>query len=473
MKIRVLDVQLRVFPVRARMPFRYGMVTMTRAPHLLVEAQVEVDGKVARGVSADHLPPKWFTKDPETSLREDVAQMRKVIGHAAKAAVALGTMDGVFHWWRELYAVQATWAAGWRIPPLLANFGVSLMERAAIDAFCRATKTSFTRAVRTNALGMQLGVLDESLRGEPAAFLPDAPLEEVLVRHTVGLTDPLTDADIPPGERVEDGLPQSLAACVAAQGLTHFKIKLGGVPEVDAARLGAIARVVGEKCAFTLDGNENYRALVPFRELWERLAADAGLAEFLRGLIVVEQPLHREVALSDETAAELRAWTGRPPMIIDESDAELDSLPHALACGYIGTSHKNCKGVFKGLLNTCRLRQRAAAGERVELTAEDLSNIGPVALPQDLAVVATLGISHAERNGHHYFAGLREWPAPIQKEVLAGHSDLYEMTAGGFPAVRVRDGRMSAWSAVNAPFGYAGPLDLSGFMREEDWDGEV
>jgi len=177
--------------------------------------------------------------------------------------------------------------------------------------------------------------------------------------------------------------------------------------------------------------------------------------------------------LSEETAAELRTWSQRPPMIIDESDGELDSLPRALECGYIGTSHKNCKGVFKGLLNACRLRMRAAAGKRAELTAEDLSNIGPVALLQDLAVVATLGITHAERNGHHYFAGLREWPEAIQKEVLAGHADLYEMAAGGFPAVRVRNGKISARSAVSAPFGYAGPLELSGFMRVEDWDGNV
>jgi len=472
-KVRVLNVQLRLFPVRARMPFRYGMVTMTRAPHLMVEAQVEVDGKVVRGVSADHLPPKWFTKNPDTTPRQDVAQMLVVIEHAAKAAVVLGGVDAVFHWWRELYTLQATWAAGWKIPPLLANFGVSLLERAVIDAFCRATGTTFARAVRDNTLGMHLGVLDAAVTGEPAALLPAVPLEKIVVRHTVGLSDPLTDREIPPEELAADGLPQSLEACVAAQRLTHFKIKLGGVPEADAARLQAIARVIGGKIAFTLDGNENYQAVAPFRELWERLTADRKLGNFLRGLIVVEQPLHRDVALSEETAAELRTWSQRPPMIIDESDGELDSLPRALECGYIGTSHKNCKGVFKGLLNACRLRMRAAAGKRAELTAEDLSNIGPVALLQDLAVVATLGITHAERNGHHYFAGLREWPEAIQKEVLAGHADLYEMAAGGFPAVRVRNGKMSVRSAVSAPFGYAGPLELSGFMRVEDWDGNV
>jgi hypothetical protein len=47
------------------------------------------------------------------------------------------------------------------------------------------------------------------------------------------------------------------------------------------------------------------------------------------------------------------SWPEAPPMIIDESDAELTSLRRALELGYRGTSHKNCKGVFKGLANRC------------------------------------------------------------------------------------------------------------------------
>jgi hypothetical protein len=90
-------------------------------------------------------------------------------------------------------------------------------------------------------------------------------------------------------------------------------------------------------------------------------------------------------------------------LIIDESDAELDSLPRALALGYHGTSHKNCKGVFKGIANACLLEalRRQSGGDRLVMSGEDLANIGPVALLQDLAVVATLGVSSVERNGHH------------------------------------------------------------------------
>ena len=57
------------------------------------------------------------------------------------------------------------------------------------------------------------------------------------------------------------------------------------------------------------------------------------------------------------------------------------------------------------------------------LTAEDLTTVGPVALQEDLAVVATLGIEHVERNGHHYFRGLSMFPRDAVDPVVAHHED--------------------------------------------------
>ena len=145
------------------------------------------------------------------------------------------------------------------------------------------------------------------------------------------------------------------------------------------------------------------------------------------GLICVEQPFHREVALSNGTTAELKSWAERPPLIIDESDAEFGSVRLALDGGYAGTSHKNCKGVFRGIANACLLAlRRRVQPERVFLqTGEDLANVGPVALLQDLAVQSALGVESVERNGHHYFRGLSFLPAEVQAQMLAAHSDLY------------------------------------------------
>jgi len=397
-----------------------------------------VDGTRAFGVAADHLPPKWFTKNPATSFKDDVTDMIHVIRHAAETAKGLPAARNPHELWQVLYEAQAAWAAGRGFPPLLAGLGTSLVERAMIDGFCRATGTTFTEALRRNTLGIE---------GVALELLPAKPLTSIIARHAVGLVDPIDETDIPPAERVEDGLPQSLVQCIRYYGLTHFKIKLCGDVERDSARLRKLAKTIGENAkdyAFTLDGNENFNQLAPFKGLWQSLKADEALRPFLSRLIFVEQPLHRDVALGDAAREALLAWTDRPPMIIDESDATLDAFPRALECGYVGTSHKNCKGVFKGVINACRVAALRAAGGANLLSGEDLSNVGPIALLQDLAVMANLGIEHVERNGHHYCRGLTHLPEDLQDTVARAHPDVFRRHPEyGFPTVNIQEGRIA------------------------------
>ncbi len=475
MPLKVPATDIFLHNLRTRMPFRYGIATMTCVPHVILRLTLELEGRAQHGFAADHLPPKWFTKNPETPFRDDVADLLEVIRHAGGAAQAAGTAESVFELWEAINAAQRQWAAARDFPPLLWGFGVSLVERAIIDAFCRARSTTFARAVRENALGLRLAAIYPELAGRTAAdYLPAQPLERLIVRHTVGLADPLTDEEIPAAERVHDGLPESLAASLRVDGLTHLKIKLGGDPERDRDRLLGIVAVLeraGAPCAFTLDGNENWKAVAPFRELWESFLADPRLARFFQRLIFVEQPWHRDVALSSETARELLAWRERPPIIIDESDGEAGTLARALACGYAGGSHKNCKGIFKGLANACLIthRRQLDPDAALHLSAEDLCNVGPLALLQDLAVVATLGIADVERNGHHYFAGLSQFPPAIQEAVLAAHGDLYTRHPQGFPAVHIEHGIIDVRSVVHAPFGFAALLDTEAFGPAEAW----
>lgn len=173
------------------------------------------------------------------------------------------------------------------------------------------------------------------------------------------------------------------------------------------------------------------------------------------------------MALAEESGSRIADWPGRPRIIIDESDAELGSLPAALRLGYAGTTHKNCKSVFKGIVNACRIerlrRERPADG--FLLSGEDLSNIGPVALLQDLAVQAALGVKSVERNGHHYYAGLSFWPAGLQAQILAEHGDLYVRSAAGWPRVDVREGRICLDSVNGAPFGVGFLPSMDGFQE--------
>ena len=62
-----------------------------------------------------------------------------------------------------------------------------------------------------------------------------------------------------------------------------------------------------------------------------------------------------------------------------------------------------------------------------------------------------LGLTHVERNGHHYVNGMAALPEAEQQAFLVAHADLYEHTHG---AVRlaIRDGRLAISSLACTGF---------------------
>lgn len=462
--MRVVAVELRRRDLRTRLPFRYGIVTMTAVTHLFVRVTVEAGGTRGDGLAADHLPPRWFRKDASIPLDVETAELLEVISTAAQLAVGIPAAPTPFAWWQELARRFAPVAAARSWPGLLAGFGGSMIERAMLDAFCRLQGKPLAHLLRHEALGLDLGRLDASLAGSRLDdWLPARPLESILVRHTVGMVDPLTTADVdaPPS----DGLPVALDEAIRGYGLRAFKLKLCGRLDEDLDRLRRIATVVTagatDGFSFSLDANEQFAAPAQLLELGRRIEADAALRAFFEHLQFIEQPLARSVALAPTAGGVRAAWPWPVPIIIDESDGGWDDLPTALRLGYAGVSHKNCKGIFKGLRNACLVAQRKRDdpdGGPWCTTGEDLSNIGPVALPQDLAAQAFLGNESVERNGHHYFAGLSAFPSGWVAAVARAHPDLYTPHPVLGATLRVERGRTALGSVNAAPFGCGFPV---------------
>ncbi len=288
-------------------------------------------------------------------------------------------------------------------------------------------------------------------------------------RHTVGLGDPLDSNQIDADDRVDDTLPQSLDQCIQAYGLRHFKIKINGDIEWDLDRLKNVAKCIEQHAdsdfAFSLDGNEQFQSVTAFRDHWNILHAEPELETFFDHLLFIEQPLHRDGALNESLKSEFDQWPDRPAVIIDESDATIASLPQALAIGYAGTSHKNCKGIFKGIANACLLEHHRRNGNQIVMSGEDLCNVGPVAVIQDLAVMATLGIESVERNGHHYMAGLSQFPERTREQVLNAHDGLYKTSETGWPTLAICNGEIDLTSVNTQHFGTGFELDLSVFSE--------
>jgi hypothetical protein len=262
------------------------------------------------------------------------------------------------------------------------------------------------------------------------------PRQSIAARHTVGLADPITQAE----KSVADGLPESLEEVVQSYRPRWFKLKVGGDAAADLERLGAVASVLDphftrldEPYHATLDGNEQYGDVEGIFALWRRIREEARLKRLAASIVFIEQPIKRARADTEDVSPLARD----KPLIIDESDDSLESFPRARQLGYTGVSSKTCKGIYKSLLNAarCRVWNVEAGANRYFMSGEDLTVQPGLALQQDLALVSILGLTHVERNGHHYVNGMAALPASEQRAFLCAHDDLYEHSHG---AVRVR-----------------------------------
>ena len=80
-------------------------------------------------------------------------------------------------------------------------------------------------------------------------------------------------------------------------------------------------------------------------------------------------------------------------------------------------------------------------------------------------MMALLGVTHVERNGHHYYRGLSMFPKDWQEAALDSHGDLYRRHEQGFAALRISAGRVDLGTVNAAPFGVVPVFDPSAFER--------
>lgn len=409
-KIRVVDIQIDDEPVTLRLPFRYGATTLHRARQAFVTVRIRTDGQETTGRAAELLAPKWFDKSPELSDDDNVMQLRQALEMVR--ARYLGTSDAMTAF--DLHALHDAShmgkAARTGLNGLVAGFGSALVDKAVISALCRHAHVSFFDLIRGNGIGLTAATAPDLEDTDLNAFLRSlSPSRTILARHTIGAIDALTESEISPEARRNDGLPESLEAAVKVYGLRAFKIKLMGQSDFDLARLRAIAKVLDagpRPYMATLDGNEQFADASAFASFWTEVVADGDLQTLVGAVQFVEQPIARSVALDrplgvigEEVAFE-----------IDESDEDISAFPRAVAMGYRGISSKSCKGVYRSLLNRARVAKLNGKHSMKTpgpyfMSAEDLSAQAGLAVQQDLALATLIGCQTTERNGHHFGDG--------------------------------------------------------------------
>ncbi len=422
--------------VRLRMPFRFGVITLRQAPQAFIRARIRLsDGREGWGRAAEMMMPKWFDKSPGLTDLDNIEQLRRSLACAARLSLdQLAGTAAARH--AMLMPAQREACAAEGSGDLVAAYGPALVERAALDALCRILEVNAAEAVRTDAIGMAAAPPPDLVDRDLGAILATLhPAPSIRARHTVGLLDAITEADV--SESLHDGLPESLEGAIAAYGLTAFKIKVSGDPDADMNRLVRIAAVLDRGAPYlaTLDGNEQFASAEAIADLWHRIAADARLSRLCAAVAFIEQPIARDRTFEEP----VHALAALRPVLIDESGAAPEAFARARALGYAGISSKSCKGLYDALANRARV---AVWGGNAFMSAEDLTTQAGVSVQQDLALAAMLGCTHVERNGHHYvdgFAGSGAGPAEAQA-FLAAYPGLYEGNRGpdGEACVRLR-----------------------------------
>ena len=462
-KLKVLGVEAFEQPFRLRMPFRFGVITVTEGVQAFLRVHVRLDdGREGFGYAAEMLAAKWFDKNPALSDAQNQDQLRKSIELAA-GAYREAPLSTAFDLYADNYRYQMRAGRELGLPPLAAGFGNALVDRGVLDAICRLSGVSFWTAIRSNLPGMvphpvipDLGAFDFTsfLAGlQPAREHRGAPHRRP--RRPDRRERPGA------GTRVDDGLPETLEEVVATYGQRCFKLKVGGDRKADVDRLVRIASVLDRvegPLHVTLDGNEQYEDVESVVELWSAIEAEPALHKLCAATLFIEQPIKRAVALSRSIAPLARSR----PVIIDESDGELDAFVRARALGYGGVSSKDCKGFYKSLVNLarCRLWNAEDGGGAFFLSGEDLTTQAGLAVQQDLALVSLLGLADVERNGHHFIDGFAGRPQGESLSFLAAHPDLYH-EADRRVRLTIEAGRIALGSLECPGFGSAVVPDLS------------
>jgi hypothetical protein len=295
--------------------------------------------------------------------------------------------------------------------PLAAAFGPAEIDKAILDALLRSAGINFFDGMAQNIAGIDASLSPDLTDQDLAQFLAGRKRSpRVAIRHTVGLDDRI-EGEGGVADRSENS------------GARYFKLKLNGDPEADAARLARIGKELAtlpHDYGVSLDANEQYADLTALSALVDRLDRDGSLQPLAAKLLYIEQPMPRDITKSSPLGK-----LSRRDFIIDEADDSYDAFAQARALGYRGISSKSCKGIYKSIVNATRAAKWSKGSEKFFVTGEDLTCQAGLSVQQDIALGALIGLTHAERNGHHYVAGFADTPAAEAEAFLGHHPDLY------------------------------------------------
>ena len=235
---------------------KFGGRVVTDVTLLNIALDVETaDGRHASGFGSMPMSNVWAW--PSKTVPGDAA-LAAMVALGERLARAAGDLDLAGHPLelthaladiRQRLAGEVTAEAGLAepMPRLAALVAASPLEAAIHDAYGRALGANSYDLLGAEYVNADIGhYLGAEFAGEYLdRYTLRQPKPSMPLYHLVGALDPLTDADLT--QRLDDGLPETLPEWIAADGLTHLKIKLNGDDLAwDVQRVAAVERVAAE-----------------------------------------------------------------------------------------------------------------------------------------------------------------------------------------------------------------------------------
>lgn len=417
--IRLRQVSWSQERIEYRTPIKFGGRVVTDATLFNVTVDVETaDGRRGQGYGSMPMGNVWGWPSAILTGEETLAAMLEFAEQTVSAASVANVSGHPLEMTHELSAdhgsivaaVAAKRALKDPMPPLAQLVAASPLEAAIYDAYGKTLGENSYNLLGKEFVSSDLSAyLTAEFSGE---YLDQYTSRECKARlplyHLVGALDPLTATDI--ASRIDDGLPETLGEWIAADGLTHLKIKLNGDDLTwDVERVAAVERIAQEAqfargCDtwhYSLDFNErcaNVQYVLDFLAQVEEKSPAA-----LRRVHYIEQPTHRDLRANPENrmheAAKIK------PVVIDESLVDLESLLLAREQGYSGVALKACKGHSEALLMGA-----AAQKYGLFLCVQDLTCVGASLLHSASIAARIPTVAAIEGNGRQYCPiGNRGW----------------------------------------------------------------
>lgn len=399
-----------------RAPYKFGGVPVDRATLINVNVKVKSrNGKTAKGFGSMPLGNVWSFPSREMPYTTTLGAMKSLAERIAKIT---RSYNGFGHPIDINFALEPDYLKAAAevskelnlaapIPKLCTLVTASAFDAAIHDAFGklhgRNCYQTYGRDLMTHDLSRYLS---QDFKGEfPAQYILTKPKSRVAMFHSVGGADAVLTSEL--SQRINDGMPETLAEWIKFNGLTHIKIKLQGEDlRWDIERTVNIDRVASETRPKT-----NWQYCVDFNE---RCPNVDYVLEYLRKvkeqapkgfnrILYLEQPTARDLQSNRQNV--MHQANKLRPVLIDESLVDLETLLLAREMGYTGVALKACKGQSHAM-------QMAAAAQKYKmfLSVQDLTCPGASLLHSVGIAAHVQGVAGVEANARQYMpAANKPW----------------------------------------------------------------